>query len=250
MAKAAHRFTGPVHITGSDMYSEEATQMHALGAVGMAENGDLYRYTRIISSGSDLTAGNLQVSLAAEANHQNIALSAAVAAGATSVAPTLGGTAVDANEYEEGFLIFNDVSPEGEFYKIESHGTSTGGSEAITVNLERGIKTLATTLSEVELVRNVWNNPAVSQLITLPAAGVAIQDWDVSVANFGFLKTRGIASVQVDNTAITVGHLAAISNEDNGRVGVKSGDGTEQQIGQMLATGTDDEFNSIYLTID
>lgn len=251
MASKAHRFTGPVHLASADMYSEEAVQMHALGAVGLAENGDLYRYARVISTGTDLIAGNLHTSLAREANHQNIALSAAVAVGAKVVAPTAGATAVDANEYDEGWLIFNDNSPEGEFYKIASHATSAG-SAAFNVTLERGLKTAGTTTSEVELVRNPWNNVAISQLIAERPAGVAVQDWDVSVANFGWLKTRGMASCLVDTAGITVGYFATISNQVNGAVGVLTAGSSEQEerVGQAMATGTATEFNSIYLTID
>jgi len=245
-----HRLTGPAVLSGVDMYSEEDTQMHAMGALGIAENGDMYRYTRIISSGTDLVAGKLYVSLSREGNHQNIALSAAASVGDTSVEPTVGATAVDANEYDEGWLIFNDVSPEGEFYKVVSHDTSTGGSEAITVNLERGLKTAATTSSEVELVRNPWNNPAISQLVAERPAGVAVQDWDVSVANYGWLKTRGMASVLVDDSGITVGLKATISNQANGAVGLYSDVDVEFEVGQMMATGTSTEYNSIYLTID
>ena len=245
-----HRLTGYAVLSGVDMYSQENTQMQPLGAVGIAENGDLYRYTRIISTGTDLVAGKLMVSLGRESNHQNIALSAAAAVGSRSVEPTVGATAVDANEYDEGWLIFNDVSPEGEFYKILSHDTSAAGSEAITVNIERGLKTAATTSSEVELVRNPWNNPAVSQLIAERPAGVAVQDWDVSVANYGWLKTRGMAAVLVDTTGVTVGYKATISDEVDGAVGVYSDVDAEFEVGQMMATGTATEYNSIYLTID
>lgn len=244
-----HRLTGPVILTGVDMYSEEDVQMHPLGALGIAENGDMYRYTRIISSGTDLIAGYLIVSLGRESNHQNVALSAAAAVGATLVIPTMGATAVDANEYDEGWLIFNDVSPEGEFYKVLSH-EANAGSLATDIHLERGIKTAATTSSEVSLVRNPWNNPAISQLIAERPAGVAVQDWDVSVANFGWLKTKGMASTLVDATGATVGYKVTVSNETNGAVGLFSDVDAEPEVGWAMATHTATEFNPTFLTID
>jgi len=244
-----HRLTGPAVLSGVDMYSEEDTQMQPMGALGIAENGDMYRYTRIISSGTDLVAGKLMVSLGREANHQNVALSAAASAGDTLVAPTVGATAVDANEYDEGWLAFSDNSPEGEAYKIESHASSTG-SEAVNVYLERGLLTAATTDSEVALVRNPWNNPAISQLIAERPAGIAMTDWDVSVANYGWLKTRGIACVLGDTGGITVGLKATISDQVNGAVGLYSDVDAEFEVGQMMQTGTAGEYNPIYLTID
>jgi hypothetical protein len=248
-----HRITGPAFLGSLDPYEEEAVQYHSLGQIGFAENGDVYRYTRIISSGTDLVAGQLQVSLGKESNHANVALSAAVAVGGSTAAPTVGGTAVDANEYDEGWLIFNDVSPEGELYKVERHDTSASGSEAVNIYLERGLKTAATTSSEVTLVRTPWNNPAVSQLIAERSAGVAIQDWDVSVANFGWLKTRGMASVLTDATGVTTGYVAGISNETNGALGVVTANDLYDEyvpIAQAMATGTNGEYNPYYLYID
>lgn len=242
----SHGLTGPVTITGVDIYKQDATQQHPLGAIGVAENGDLYRYTWLAA---DVVAGKLLVSLAREDNHQNIALSAAVAVDDTLVKPTVGATAVDANEYDEGWLIFNDVSPEGEAYKIARHDASTG-SEAVNIYLARKLLTAGTTSSEVTLVRNPWNRPVISQLITERACGVTMSDWDVSAAAYGWLKTRGMASVLVDTAGITVGYKATISDQVNGAVGLYSDVDAEFEVGQMMDAGTATEYNPIYLTID
>jgi len=232
-----------------DPFAQSNVQMHQLGAKGIMENGDIYRYTRIISTGTDLVAGHLMVSLGREANHQNRALSAAASIGDKLVIPTMGATAVDANEYDEGTLSFSDNSPEGEIYKITSH-EANAGSLATKVYLERGLVSAATTSSEVALVRNPWNNPAVSQLIAERAAGVALVDWDVSVANFGWLKTHGVAAVLADTTGTTVGFKVTISNQVNGAVGLYSDVDAEFEVGQAMQESTAGEFNPIYLTID
>jgi hypothetical protein len=237
---------GATLLSANDVYGHGDVKEHALGQVGVDKWGDVYRYAKLAS---DVSAGYLLVSLSREANHQNIALSEAASAGDLVVKPTVGATAVDANEYDEGVLVFNDVSPEGEWYRITSHDSSAG-SEAIDVNLERPLLTAATTSSEVSLVRNVWNCPAVSQLIAERAAGVPVADIDYSEKPYAWLKTRGMASVLVDNSGITVGLKATISNEDDGRVGLYSDVDAEFEVGQMMATGTNDEFNPIYLTID
>jgi hypothetical protein len=238
--------TGAPTIFELNPYEQHVYQRHPLGAVAMAENGDLYRYTKLAA---DVSAGYLLVSLGREANHQNVALSAAAAVGDNLVIPTVGATAVDANEYDEGWLIFNDVSPEGEYYKITSH-EANAGSLATDVYIEPKLKTVATTSSEVTLVRNPWNKPAVSQLIAERPAGVTVQDWDISEKPYGWLKTKGMASVLVDTTGITVGYKAAISDQVNGAVGVLSDLDAEFEVGQMMATGTATEFNPIWLTID
>lgn len=230
-------------------YTQTTAQAHKLGTIAIDKYGDTYRYTKKLTTATDLIAGNLQVSLARETNHINVALSAAAAVGAKLVIPTVGATAVDANEYDDGYLVFNDVSPEGETYRIVSH-EANAGSLATDVYLDRGLVTAATTSSEVSLIRTPWNNPAISQLIAEQAAGVTMGDWDNSVANFGWLKTRGIAACLVDTAAVTVGYIVCISDQVDGAVGVKSDMDAEVAIGQAMATGTATEFNPIHFTID
>lgn len=238
--------TGGLLLSSTDIYTNDDVQMHALGAVGVDKYGDVYRYAKIAT---DVSAGYLLVSLAKEGNHQNVVLGAAAAAGATSVEVSVGATAVDANEYDEGYLVFNDVSPEGEWYRIVSHDSSTG-SENVTVVLERPLTTAATTSSQVSLVRNPWNAPAVSQLIAERPAGVTVVDVDVSERPYTWLKTKGVAAVLVDTAGITTGYKATISDQVNGAVGVLSDLDAEFEVGQMMATGTATEFNPIFLTID
>lgn len=241
--------TGGPAIFELNPYEEHTQQAHQLGAIGVAENGDIYRYTK--AGSTDFVAGKLYVSLSREDNHQNVTVASSNSVGDTAVVLDIGGTAVDANEYDEGWLGFNDNSPEGEIYQITSHGTSTAGSEEVTFNVKPALKT-ATTVdsSEATLVRNPWNKPAISQLIAERAAGVAIQDWDVSVAEYGWLKTRGMAMVLADTTGVTVGYMAAISDQVNGAVGVYSDVDAEDPVGQMMDAGTNGEYNPIYLTID
>ena len=245
----AHRLTGPAVLAGNDPYVQDSTQQHDLGTKGYAENGDIYRYTKIDSAGTDLIAGNLIVALAKEGNHQNILVAAAAAVDTAVLSVAVGATAVDANEYDEGWLVFNDVSPEGELYKIVSHDAGVG-SENINVTIERGLLTAATTLSQVSLIRNPWNNPAISQLITEASAGVAITDWVVSVGNFGWLKTRGMASILADTAAFTAGQIVTISNQVDGSVGVISAIADERAVGQAMQTGVATEFPGIDLFID
>jgi len=239
--------TGAVQISSTDIYSNDDVRKHAIGALGVDKFGDLYRYTYLAA---DVSAGYLLVSLGREANHQNIALSAAAAKGDVDVYPTVGATAVDADEYVGGYLAFSDNSPEGEWYRIVSHGASAAGSEAVKFTLDRPLLTAATTSSEVALVRNPWMKPAVSQLIAERAAGVTVVDVDVSERPYTWLKTKGVAPVLVDTTGITVGYVACISDQVNGAVGVFSDIDTEVPVGQAMQTGTAGEFNPVWLSID
>lgn len=239
--------TGGLILSSTDIYTNDDVQMHPLGACGQDKHGDLYRYAKLASN--DVSAGYLVTSLAAEANHQNIAVAVATAVGDTAIELTPGATAVDANEYDWGYLVFNDVSPEGEWYRITSHDAANASTQ-FTVNVERPFLTATTTSSEATLVRNPWQKPAVSQLVTERAAGVTVVDVDVSARPYTWLKTRGVASVLTDTAGVTVGYFATISDQVNGALGVISDIDQEGRIAQALSTGTATEFNAYYLTID
>jgi hypothetical protein len=232
-------------LTANDIYTPGKDRLHPLGALGMDEYGDLYRFTKLAA---DVSAGYLLVGLGREAYHQDVALSVANAVGDRNIYPTVGATAVDANEYDEGWAVFNDNSPEGEAYRIVSHDASAG-SEAVLFTLDRGLKAVTTTATQIALVRNPWNCPAVSQLIAEPACGVTMTDVDVSEAPYVWLKTRGVASVLADGT-ITVGYKVAISDATNGAVGLYSDVDAEVPVGQMMQAGVSGEFNPVNLFID
>ena len=237
--------TGAITLTSTDIYSNDGIRKHAIGALGTDKYGDLYRYARLAS---DVSAGYLVTSLGREANHQNIVLGAAAAKGAYKVVPTVGATAVDADEYVGGYMCFNDVSPEGEWYRIVSHASSTG-SEDVDFYLERPLLTAATTSSQVSIVRNPWMKPAVSQLIAERAAGVTVIDVDYSEKPYTWLKTKGVAPVLADGT-ITVGFMVTISDATDGCVGLYSDVDDECIVGQMMQAGVATEFNPVWLLID
>lgn len=238
--------SGAPAIFDLDPFTQSDVQQHPFGAKAVAPNGDIYRYAKL---DADVSAGYLLVAPAKIANHVNAALSAEAAVGTNLVIPTLAGTAIVANTYDEGSLIFNDNSPEGEFYTITNH-EANAGSLATDVFIAPNLQTAATTSSQVSLIKNPWNLPVVSQLISERAAGVTVQDWDVSEKNFGWLKTRGMASLLADSTGWTKGYRLAISNETNGAGGVSDAGATMVDIGQGIDTGTTGEFNAVYLTID
>ena len=244
--------TGNVQLYEGDIYTPHRYQMHPLGAVGQAENGDLYRYIYAgATSGTDVVAGNLYVGIAQTDNHRDMTVAVANVIGDTVVTLDLGATATTANEYDEGFLYFNDNSPEGEWYQIKSHEVSALSTEC-KFTLTRPLLT-ATVVdsSQATITRNPYRLPAISQLITEKAVGVAVRDWDVSAyEQYGWLKTRGRACCLIDGSATTVGYTVCISNETNGAVGATAGDQTEKVIGQMLDTGTAGEFCPLELCID
>lgn len=179
-----------------DPYEWTSTSYHQVGTLGMDKAGDLYRYAQIGASAA--TAGQLQLAPVQKTNHHNIAASAAVAAGEKKVTLTLGATAAVANEYANGWLVANDVSPEGELYRIVSH-PAADASATLEVTVDRPFITAITTSSEFTLVHNTWNGVVAGTAVTIRAAGWPLVD--ATAAYYGWLKTRGVVSALIGSAA-------------------------------------------------
>jgi len=239
--------TGTPQIFELNPYEQHTEQMHPLGMKATAGNGDIYRYTKL---DADVAAGYLLVAPGKIALHQNLAVAVANVVGDKKVVLDVGAAAIVAGTYDGGTLVFNDNSPEGEWYTITNHEANAGSLET-DIFIVPGIKT-ATVVdsSQACLIKNPWNLPVVSQLIAERAAGVTVQDWDVSANEYGWLKTRGMSALLADTTGWTKGYTLAISDQVNGAGGVNDGGATMVVIGQGIDTGTAGEFNAVYLTID
>lgn len=245
--------SGPAAIFEGNPYEMHRYQQHQLGTRLFAGNGDIWRYVYGgATTGTDFVAGKLYVATARVDNHSNLTVAATTAVGDKSVTLDVGGTALTADQYAEGTLIFNDNSPEGEWYGITHHGTSSAGSEEVTFYVEPALKTVSTIdSSEATVQKNPYRIPAIGQLITEKAIGVPVQDWDLSAyEQYGWLKSHGIASVLVDSGGTTVGYMVVISDSTDGAVGAAAGDQTERFVGQMMDTGTNGEYNPVFLYID
>ena len=240
-------FGGAPAIFELNPYEQHTEPMHQLGAKGEASNGDIYRYTKL---DADVSAGYLLVAPAKIAAHVNMTVAISNVVGDKKVVVDAGATAVVAGTYDEGTLVFNDNSPEGEWYTITNHEANAGSLET-DIFISPALKTATVAdSSEASLIKSPWNLPVVSQLIAERAAGVTVQDWDVSVAEYGWLKTRGMSALLADSTGWTKGYRIAISNETNGAGGVSDAGATMVDIGQGIDTGTATEFNAVFLTID
>lgn len=224
------------------LFSSSSVAQLDLGA--KAVDGE--RVFRYVKAGAvALVPGKLQQAPAIVANHQNIAVAAAAAVGATSVTVTLGATAATANQYANGYMIVNDVNGEGHSYKIKSN-PAADASASLVVTLEDGIVVALTTSSEVCLIPNSHNgvivNPATP---TNSPVGIAI--YPVVAGEFGWIQTRGPVSALADG-AITVGLGIAPSQSVAGSV--KATATTLDNVGAALQAGVDTEYRTVFVRID
>lgn len=226
-----------------DFYSSDTNQFMEVGQLAMAANGQMFRYVK--AGGSNLVKGNLLQSPARDTNFTDMAVQAAVAAGATVIPVTLGGSATTANQFNGGTLSVTVTPGIGQTFTIVSHDVASSGTCNFTV-LEPVITAL-TTSSKVTATLNQFNGVIQSPTtITGSVVGVAVKD--IAASSFGWIQTHGICAVLSDATVGTIGQGVQRSTSTAGAVTQATTNGFP--IGQAVVLGVSAECQPVFLTID
>lgn len=225
-------------------------QNHQLGLRYENDRGEVFRYAKV--GASTISRGKLQTAPAPKTNHHNMAVAAAVALGDKTITVTLGATAAVADEYAEGFIVFNDAALGAHQYRIKTHPAASSAAN-LTVTLYAPVSVVAlTTSSKANLVHNAWNGVIEGTSQTVRAAGVA--GIGATTGQYLWLKTKGIAAVLADQT-IALGSTIVVGNSVAGSVlAINSTYGTgliTVPVGRAsVMAGVDTEYRPMELTID
>lgn len=227
-----------------------STQQHQLGYRYENDRGEIYRYAKV--GASTISRGKLQQAPTPKTNHHNMAVASAVALGDKTITVTLGATAAVADEYAEGFIVFNDASTGAHQYRIKTH-PAANASASLTVTLYAPVSVAAlTTSTKANLVHNAWNGVIEAAVATTRAAGVP--GIGATAGLFLWLKTRGISAILADGT-IALGATVAVSGSvAGGVVEVSATYATAEvttTVGQAtVMAGVTTEYRPIELRID
>lgn len=213
-----------------------------LGALAIATDGRAFKYG--LAGASNLAAGKLCQSSAVVANHQNIAVNAAAAVGATTVTATLGATAATAGQYAGGYMIVNDVDGEGNTYQIATNAAADSGA-SISITLADGIRVALTTSSEVSLVAAPYNGVIVMPT-TITGVAVGVPVCPITAAYYGWFCVNGVVSCLGDGT-LTVGSAVSPSNAVAGAV--ENGVIAQGFVGNAYQTGVDTEYRGVFINL-
>ena len=224
------------------IYEESDTQKGYLGTVRRV-GGRTFVYTK--NGSVALSAGKLTIHPTVPANHQNVAVASAVAAGDNQITVTLGATAATLNQYQDGYLTVNDATGEGTCYKIRSNPAASA-SASLTLTLYDTVHTALDTTSEVCLTPNPWNGVIISiaDQADVPAGVPLI---DVTADYYFWLQTGGICPVLADE-AIAQGQQLTIGSSVVGAVEAQDAAG-EPVLGYAYMALVDTEYRPGYLTI-
>lgn len=185
---------------------------HQIGTIVELTDGRKLRFFKAGASAVD--RAQVKIAPAPKSNHQNKAVYAAAEIGAREVKIQLGATAADSGEYNEGFIIVNDATGEGQVLEVYSHA-AVDSAGVLTAKLSNAVATALTTSSEATLVHNTWNGVVEGTSATREAAGVGLVD--VAAGDYGWLVTKGITSCLIGSAA-TLGALLSVDTSTAGAV--------------------------------
>lgn len=181
---------------------------HNLGELGMTKDGRAYRY--IFMNGA-VTAGKLLQCSANVAAHDMDLVTAAAAAGATSITVTLGATALAADAAKDGYLYVNDGAGEGQLFKIGSHAAvASSGSFAVPLKDDESVITALDANSLCGIIYNPWKDVIVAPT-TFTGHIVGATARDMSDDRYGWAQRTGIAALLAKGT-IVVGQALQRAN--------------------------------------
>jgi hypothetical protein len=193
----------PVILEGpnGEQFHTYTSQRYDLGTQLIFQDGRKYRFAE--KSGAAAVAGFVQQAAANVANHIGQTMNTVNAVNAREFEFLVGATAVTANDYDEGYLSIDDGTGEGYIYRIATHDASAG-SENITLNLEAG-ESVQVATAAAGTIASILKNPYKDVVVypttaTQVHVGVAVKP--IAANGFGWLQTRGPASIMTNGTVI------------------------------------------------
>ena len=231
-----------------DPFTEDnASQQYPLGTK-LVYGERWFRY--VLAGAVALVSGNVLQSSVFTANHLTMAVDVP-AAGAVTVTPTLGATAVTLNEYRDGFFI-QDAGATGAGYlnKILSH-PAADASAAVVLTLVDPIVVAIPAAGTASILRSPYSEPIQAVASTPTAKIMGVAQSVITAAQFGWVQTHGPASVLTAGTVL-------VQNPVTGTTGTAGACGPvtvadvlkETIIGFVLSVGASATWSTIDLTIE
>lgn len=231
-------------LPAQDIYEEKSTQLHRLGSK-LVLGERIFQYCG--NAAVALTAGKMVQSSAPIPNHTNVTVSAAVAIDGKVVTPTMGATAVTANQYADGYMHVNDVTGEGQCYRVKSHPAALSGATC-AFTLYDALEAALDATSQVTLVANPYKEVIIAPnaALTAPARGVPLIG--VTASYYFWLQTAGPAPVLVQGTVV-IGQPVGLGGTADGACGPIAAFTTDIW-GRVMQVNASTEYALIDLRLD
>lgn len=198
-------------IAPQEIYTSSTTPNTDIGARATTGDGRVFRYCSVGST-TALAVGKVYQSAAQDTNNFQ-ALGVSATAGTGTFTVTTGSTiTLASNQLAGGLLSVGTSTGAGYVYRIKSHPAVSAGT--VTFTLEDPIQVAIATTAQIDVTPNAYGSLIIAATtVTGMPVGVAV--FPIPANNFGWIQTRGLATVYCSN-AVTVGNGAVPSSATAG----------------------------------
>lgn len=222
-----------------------------LGQVGSTADGRQYIFA-FNNASTAAVAGNIQTAPTVVSNHITRTLPASpasVAIGSTTVAVTVGATAVTQSQYAQGYLVITTATaPGGVLYKIKDN-TAAVSSGTTTITLSEPIlAALVGGTTVVSLYPHPNNAFAISSSTVANNNLIGVPNVAVPTNNWAWLQTNGYCATLIDSTTVTK-NANLIGGASAGSVGLDLAAAITQVVGYAPEALTSSVVQPIVLQI-
>ena len=198
---------GIINLAAQDLWTESSVAQHNLGALGTDEFGNRYRYVQ--NGAVALVTGHLLQEAAEDTNYRSMVCQAAVAIDDTMIPVTLGGTAVTANQFEQGHIWVESSTGIGQQFRIVRHDVQTSTTGTCKFYVDRPVKIALTTSSQISVRKNAYDG-VISFPTTPTGAPVGVALYAMTIDYYGWIQSGGDVPVLFDNQVNTAADATGI----------------------------------------
>jgi hypothetical protein len=176
---------------------------------------------------------------------------AAAAAGARSVALTLGGTAVAADEYRDGYLVVDLTTNTGfgHLYQINTHG-AVASSGVFNIPLRGPVQVeISTAANSCSLIPNNYSG-VILAIATTPTATLAgVAAGPIPIGQFGWVQVAGICKCLGVTPIAATGTYCMVGTTTGAVIAQSTAvSATVPNVGQVLQGVVTASYSTINLT--
>lgn len=228
--------------SGSDTSDQRG---HPLGSLMALADGRRFRYG--LASGTAIATASLCQQTLNAADHDLLAVAAAVAIGDRVVTVTNGATtAIAVDDLVDGWIVVEDDAGEGYLYTIKSNDAAAVDA-TVTVDTYEDVQVALTTASTVGLFRNPYG-----RIIIHPSPATALLVGVTQVAmtasQYGWFQDYGPCAVVTQGTVV-INEKVIDSASADGAVAptASTAAGEENYVGVVMEVGPTTEHSLIFL---
>lgn len=231
-------YTSVTDIPGAERYGERI-----LGLNGK-------EFSLALAGASALVKGNLLQTSAEDTSYENMAVGTAGVVGDAYIQVTNGTATITAEQFKGGSIstyTAGTVAIGDEYTILDVTGTLTTGG-ALKVWIDRPLRYAYTTAAKVVMKRNLYNGVIQMPASTPTGIAVGIAIYEIPAAAYGYVQTRGVASVLSDGSTFAVGSAVGTPSGTAGCVTVYAAATTKQSIGVAQEAAASAHCISVNLT--